>query len=180
MDEGNDWIAKRAYSLWEEAGRPFGQDELHWTQAAKEHNLLRATHASSDGREVLERRRDAPDTVDTEVSQNVLVVEDEPQLRFDTVDNLERAGLRTFEAANADEAIVLMKNHEVDVLITDIDMPGSMDGLGLVATVRSRWPTTRIIVTSGLIKLTHRDLDEGVVFVAKPAGSIEFLKLIAG
>lgn len=72
-----------------------------------------------------------------------------------------------------------MKNHDVDVLITDINMPGSMDGLGLVATVRSRWPSTRIIVTSGVIKLSHRDLDEGVAFVAKPAGTLEFLNLIA-
>ena len=58
------------------------------------------------------------------------------------MDFLERAGFRTLEAANADEAMVQMKNNDIDVLFTDIDMPGSMDGLGLVATVLNRWPAT--------------------------------------
>ncbi len=176
MDNRNDWIAKRAYALWEQAGRPFGQDEQHWNQAAMEHDFLEATRASSDGREVIEMRRERPASA---VEGSVLIVEDEPQLRFDTMDFLERAGFRTLEAANADEAMVHMKNNDIDVLFTDIDMPGSMDGLGLVSTVRSRWPATRIIVTSGLIKLSHRDLDDGVAFVSKPAGGLELLNLIA-
>ncbi len=176
MDNRNDWIAKRAYALWEQAGRPFGQDEQHWSQAAMEHGFLEATRASSDGREVIEMRRDKPASAG---EGNVLIVEDEPQLRFDTMDFLERAGFRTLEAANADEAMVQMKNNDIDVLFTDIDMPGSMDGLGLVFTVRSRWPATRIIVTSGLIKLSHRDLEDGVAFVSKPTGGLELLNLIA-
>ena len=58
------------------------------------------------------------------------------------MDFLERAGFRTLEAANADEAMVHMNNNDINVLFTDIDMLGSMDGLGLVSTVRSRWPAT--------------------------------------
>ncbi|MFK0335363.1 response regulator [Rhizobium sp. NPDC090275] len=178
MDSRNVWIINRAYALWEQAGRPFGQDEQHWSRAAMEYDLRDATSGSSDGAEVIEVPSDQP-ALAGDVNPNVLIVEDEPQLRFDTVDFLERAGLRTLEASNADEAMVHMKNNDIAILVTDINMPGSMDGLGLVATVRRRWPATRIIVTSGLIRLSHRDLDDGVAFVPKPAGGLELLNLVA-
>lgn len=58
-------------------------------------------------------------------------------------------------------------------------MPGSVDGLGLVAKVRSHWPSTRVIVTSGLVKLSHKDIEAGVTFVAKPTAGLELLKLMA-
>jgi CheY-like chemotaxis protein len=172
----NEWIAERAYSLWEDAGKPFGQDEIHWRQAVLERDLLEKTQASADGREVIERPRLA-------LSQNeprsILVVEDEHQLRYNIVDFLDQAGFRTLEAANADEALVLLKNNVIDTLYTDIDMPGSMDGLGLVAKVRTSWPSTRVIVTSGLVKLSHKDVAAGVTFVAKPTAGLELLKLMA-
>ncbi len=170
----NEWIAARAYSLWEQAGRPFGQDEIHWQQAVLERELLEETQASADGREVMERPR-------TSVIEprSVLIVEDESQLRYNIVDFLDQAGFKTLEAANADEALVLLKNNVIDTLYTDIDMPGSMDGLGLVAKVRSHWPSTRVIVTSGLVKLSHKDMEAGVTFVAKPTAGLELLKLLA-
>ncbi len=173
----NEWIAARAYSLWEQAGKPFGQDEIHWQQAVLERELLETTQASADGREVMERPRAAV-TVEDE-PRIVLVVEDEFQLRYNIVDFLDQAGFRTLEAANADEALVLLKNNVVDTLYTDIDMPGSVDGLGLVAKVRSHWPSTRVIVTSGLVKLSHKDMEAGVTFVAKPTAGLELLKLMA-
>lgn len=175
-DNRNEWIAARAYSLWEQAGRPFGEDEFHWRQAVLERELLEQTQASADGREVMERSR-AP--VLAHEPHSVLVVEDEHQLRYNIVDFLDQAGFRTLEAANADEALVLLKNNVIDTLYTDIDMPGSMDGLGLVAKVRSSWPSTRVIVTSGLVKLSHKDVEAGVTFVAKPMGGLELLKLMA-
>ena len=178
MDSSNDWIAARAYALWEQAGRPFGQDELHWRQAVLERQLLELTRASADGREVLERPRIAAPPMVPEY-RSVLIVEDEPRIRYDMVDFLERAGYRTLEAANADEALVLLKHNAIDTLYTDIDMPGSMDGLGLVATVRTRFPGMRIIVTSGLVKLTHQDLEAGIAFLAKPAAGLELLNLMA-
>lgn len=174
----SEWIAARAYSLWEQAGRPFGQDDLHWHQAVLERELLERTQASPDGREVIERAR-APIQVDASSERSILVVEDESRLRFDIVDFLDRAGYRTLEAANADEALVLLKINRIDTLYTDIDMPGSIDGLGLVAQVRSQWPATRVIVTSGLVKLSHEDVDAGVTFVSKPTAGLELLKLIA-
>lgn len=170
----NEWIAARAYSLWEQAGRPFGQDEIHWQQAVLERELLEETQASADGREVMERPR-----ASVIEPRSVLIVEDEFQLRYNIVDFLDQAGFKTLEAANADEALVLLKNNVIDTLYTDIDMPGSMDGLGLVAKVRSHWPSTRVIVTSGLVKLSHKDMEAGVTFVAKPIAGLELLKLLA-
>jgi CheY-like chemotaxis protein len=172
----NDWISARAYALWEQAGKPFGQDEIHWQQAVLERDLLEKTQASADGSEVIGRARTAAAQSD---QRSVLVVEDEVQLRYNIVDFLDQAGYRTLEAANADEALVLLKYNAVDTVYTDIDMPGSMDGLGLVARVRSQWPSTRIIVTSGLVKLSHEDVEAGVIFVCKPTAGLELLKLMA-
>ncbi|MBW9051370.1 response regulator [Rhizobium mesosinicum] len=173
----NEWIAARAYSLWEQAGKPFGQDEVHWQQAVLERDLLERTHASADGLEILERPKAAQATAAE--PRSVLVVEDVALLRYDIVDILDQAGYKTFEAANADEALLLLKTNSVDTLYTDIDMPGSMDGLGLVAKVRSQWPSTRVIVTSGLVRLSHKDVEAGVTFVSKPTAGPELLKLIA-
>ncbi len=178
MDENrNDWTAARAYSLWEQAGRPFGQDEKHWSQAVLERNLLERTRASSDGAEVISRARQ--NGRDTGKSRSILIVEDEPQLRFNFVDFFDQAGYRTFEAGNADEALVHLKNDAIDILFTDVDMPGSLDGLGLAAKVRSHWPEIKIVVTSGLITLAHHDEELGISFLAKPASGFELLGLIA-
>jgi CheY-like chemotaxis protein len=179
MDENrNDWTSARAYALWEQAGRPFGQDEKHWAQAVLERNLLERTRASSDGAEVISRARHTG-SPNVGSSRSILIVEDEPQLRYNFVDFFDQAGYRTFEAGNADEALVHLKNNEIDILFTDVDMPGSVDGLGLAATVRFRWPETKIVVTSGLIMLAHHDQELGISFLAKPASGFELLELIA-
>ncbi|WP_342778220.1 response regulator [Mesorhizobium norvegicum] len=80
----------------------------------------------------------------------VLVVEDEPLIRMDIVDFLLGEGFEVLEAANADEAIDLLEaNAQIQIMFTDIDMPGSMDGIKLAAAVRDRWPPVRIVATSG-------------------------------
>lgn len=77
----------------------------------------------------------------TEELITVLVVEDEVIIRMDISSALEAAGFRVLEAGNADEAItILHQSPDIQVLFTDIDMPGSMDGLKLAAAVRDRWP----------------------------------------
>ncbi|MGO7788394.1 response regulator [Rhizobium ruizarguesonis] len=101
--------------------------------------------------------------------RSILIVEDEPQLPYNFVDFLDQAGHQTFEAANADEALIHLKNNKIDILLTDVDMPGSLDGLGLAAAARSRWSKIKIIVTSGLITFGHHDDELGVSFLAKPA-----------
>ncbi len=89
-------------------------------------------------------------------------------LRFAVVDALEDAGFEVLEAGNADEALVLLEGAQVDAVFTDVNMPGSTDGLGLMARVRALSPGTRVIVTSGRARLGAFDLASGVSFAAKP------------
>src|ERR1017187_8269176 len=92
----------------------------------------------------------------------VLVVEDEPLVRLGAVQAIEDAGFEVIEAANADEAIRILENRsDIRVVFTDIQMPGSIDGLKLVHAVRNRWPPIRIIVTSGHGRVSEQDLPEG-------------------
>ncbi len=99
----------------------------------------------------------------------VLIVEDEPLVRLDIADYLSREGFEVHEAANADDALnILEVTSDIRILFTDIDMPGSMDGLALSAAVRDRWPPVQIIVTSGHRFVDMHDLPSGSLFFAKP------------
>ncbi len=99
----------------------------------------------------------------------VLVVEDEPLIRMDAVDMISEAGFTTYEASSADQAILLMEQHDnIGILFTDIDMPGSMDGLKLAAYVRDRWPPVVIIVASGNTGNYETMLPTGSSFFPKP------------
>src|SRR5258707_15153422 len=78
----------------------------------------------------------------------VLIVEDEFLLRMDAVDMIAAAGFEVGEAANADDAIeILESRRDITVVFTDIQMPGSMDGLKLAHAVRGRWPPIKIVAT---------------------------------
>ncbi len=99
----------------------------------------------------------------------VLVVEDEPMTRFNAICAIEDAGYGVLAARNAEEAILLLEEtSDIRIVFTDIDMPGSMDGLKLAAAVRDRWPPIEIIVTSGCAEPTAADLPERSVFFPKP------------
>ena len=99
----------------------------------------------------------------------VLVVEDEAFLLFAIADDLREAGFDVLEASNADQAIrILESRQDIAILFTDIDMPGSMDGLRLSAAVRDRWPPVKIIVASGRVRLKPSDLPPGSAFLEKP------------
>lgn len=99
----------------------------------------------------------------------VLVVEDEVFVRMDIVQFLEDEGFKVLEASNADDAILLLDAHsEVRLMFTDIDMPGSMDGLKLAAAVRDRWPPVQIIVTSGHWQMSDSALPVSGRFFSKP------------
>ena len=102
-------------------------------------------------------------------SASVLVVEDEALLLYSIADELRDAGFDVLEATNADSAIrILTENPKIRLLFTDIDMPGSMDGLQLSAFVRDRWPPVRIIVTSGKQRPAKGQLPDDGLFIAKP------------
>jgi CheY-like chemotaxis protein len=99
----------------------------------------------------------------------VLIVEDEFLIRMDAVDMIRGAGFDVVEAADADEAITILESRfDITVVFTDIQMPGSMDGLKLAAAIRGRWPPIKIVATSGMLKIGEGDLPPGSRFLAKP------------
>ena len=99
----------------------------------------------------------------------VLIVEDEFLLRMNAADMIRAAGFEAVEAANADEAIeILETRRDITVVFTDIQMPGSMDGLKLARAVRGRWPPIKIVTTSGLVDVSEKDLPDGGRFLPKP------------
>jgi CheY-like chemotaxis protein len=109
----------------------------------------------------------------------VLIVEDEFLLRIDAVDMVKAAGFEVVEAANADEAIeILESRRDITVVFTDIQMPGSMDGLKLARAVRGRWPPIKIVATSGHLHVSETDLPEGGRFLPKPYSQFEVAGLL--
>ena len=109
----------------------------------------------------------------------VLIVEDELLVRMDAVEVIEADGFEVVEAKNADDAIaILEQRNDIGLIFTDIDMPGSMDGLKLAHFVKDRWPPIKIIATSGHAKITANDLPEGGRFMPKPYNPTEIADAI--
>ena len=99
----------------------------------------------------------------------ILVVEDQTLVRMFMTDFLDEAGFKVFEAVSADEALtVLEARPDVQAVVTDIEMPGSMNGIELAHMIRHRWPGVGVIVTSGRQRPGLEDLPDGVPFLAKP------------
>jgi CheY-like chemotaxis protein len=99
----------------------------------------------------------------------VLIVEDEMMLRMFAVDMVENAGYTPVEAVDADEAMALLESRsDIALMCTDVQMPGSMDGLGLARTVHERWPSIKIIVVSGQLSPSSVDLPPCSRFFGKP------------
>jgi two-component sensor histidine kinase/CheY-like chemotaxis protein len=110
-------------------------------------------------------------------SPNVLVVEDEMVMRMRAVDIVEDAGFTPVEAVNADEALSILESRsDISLLFTDIQMPGSMDGLVLAHAVHKRWPSIKIILVSGQVKLSDADKPANSRFFGKP---LEVTQMIA-
>lgn len=109
----------------------------------------------------------------------VLVVEDEAFVRMDIVEQIAAAGFEVIEATNADQAIeILETNRSITIVFTDVDMPGSMDGIKLAKAVRGRWPPIKIVVTSGHLKVSDEDLPAGGVFFQKPYVPSEVIRTL--
>jgi two-component sensor histidine kinase/DNA-binding response OmpR family regulator len=102
---------------------------------------------------------------------NVLVVEDEMILRMRAIDIVEDAGFNPVEAVNADQAISILESRsDISLLFTDIQMPGSIDGLKLAHAVHDRWPSIKIILVSGQVKPSDPERPAGSRFFGKPLG----------
>jgi CheY-like chemotaxis protein len=106
----------------------------------------------------------------------VLIVEDEMLLRMRAVDMVEDAGFTSVEAVDADEAVAILEaRSDVALMITDIQMPGSMDGLQLAHTVHQRWPSIRIILVSGQLNLADADIPPDSRFFGKPLDTAKMI-----
>jgi CheY-like chemotaxis protein len=112
------------------------------------------------------------------VSIRVLVVEDEPTVRSLAVDVLSDAGFDTAEASNAAQALELLKNPEedIDVLFTDVRMPGGMDGLELASVAKRKRPQLVVIVTSGWFD--RAELPRDTTFISKPWSAVDLISKI--
>ena len=103
------------------------------------------------------------------MQSTVLVVEDDEVLRMCAAEVATDAGFSPVEAANADEAFAILENRsDIALLFTDIQMPGSMDGLDLARTVHDRWPAIKIILVSGRVELSEHERPVNSRFFQKP------------
>jgi two-component sensor histidine kinase/ActR/RegA family two-component response regulator len=111
------------------------------------------------------------------IPPNVLVVEDEMVLRMRAVDIVEDAGFKAVEAVNADEALSILESRsDISLLFSDIQMPGTMDGLKLAHAVHDRWPSIKIILVSGQVTPSDKDKPADSRFFGKP---LEVKQMIA-
>jgi CheY-like chemotaxis protein len=109
----------------------------------------------------------------------VLVVEDEVLLRWSAVAIIEEAGFDVAEAETGIEAIsVLEKRDDIWIVFTDVEMPGSIDGLQLAHLVCTRWPSIKIVATSGRFRLRADDLPIGARFLHKPYAAADLIDLL--
>jgi two-component system, response regulator PdtaR len=99
----------------------------------------------------------------------VLVVEDDILLRWTATAIIEQTGFDVVEAGSGVEAMsVLEKRSDIRTVFTDVEMPGSINGLQLAHLIRTRWPSIGIMATSGQLRLREDDLPEGARFLHKP------------
>jgi len=132
----------------------------------------------SGGKDLSARRRELFSQLIDTMSQTfpkapavVLIVEDDPLQRMLAVKLVEDTGFVALEASDADEAVALLESRtDIALLLTGINMPGSMDGLTLAHAVRDRWPRIRILVVSGQVWRQQPDLPPNSRFLPKPYG----------
>ena len=111
----------------------------------------------------------------------VLVVEDEPLVRLTICEGLSSEGYVVLTASNADEAIgILESRNDISTVFTDIEMPSSLDGLRLAAAVRDRWPSIKIIITSGKRRPGSDQMPSNAQFIGKPYQTVDVLRAFRG
>jgi DNA-binding NtrC family response regulator len=109
----------------------------------------------------------------------VLVAEDEAMVRELSVSELQDAGYTVIEAADAHQALAILENGvPVDVLFTDVNMPGEIDGMVLARMVHSRWPSVGLIITSGKTDIAEAELPDDGHFIRKPYRLSEMSRMV--
>jgi DNA-binding NtrC family response regulator len=103
----------------------------------------------------------------------LLVVDDEPITRLDLSDRLRRRGFKVFRAANAGQAIRIMDTHPaIQAVMTDLQMPGPMNGLELLHEVYRRWPGRGLILVSGWSAPATDEMPPATQYLLKPVNRI--------
>ena len=98
-------------------------------------------------------------------------------LRFNAADALEEAGFSVTEANNAETALKLLETRcDVQVLFTDVQMPGAFDGMELARRVHRRWPHILLMITSGRERPHKREIPDDGRFIAKPYRHAELVE----
>lgn len=109
----------------------------------------------------------------------ILFVEDELLIRMMASDELRNAGYDVIEALNADEAVAVLRSlPRVDMIVTDVRMPGSMDGIGLLRYVKDMFPKIPVILTSGHLQPTRARMEGAAQFIPKPYDLESFVKAV--
>jgi CheY-like chemotaxis protein len=110
----------------------------------------------------------------------ILVVDDELIIRMGAIDALEEAGHHVIDAENADAAIaILERRSDIEIVFSDVRMPGTMDGIRLLHVIRMRWPPIRLILTSGTPIPGLDALPSGTRFLSKPYDHADLQRLVA-
>ena len=109
------------------------------------------------------------DEMDAPLAPLVLVVEDDPDVRPIAADIFHEAELKTAEASTAEEALAFLREHAPDVrlVLTDMVLPGRLDGIDLARVASLRWPWIRVVVTTGWARV--KDIPANVVAAGVPA-----------
>jgi CheY-like chemotaxis protein len=109
----------------------------------------------------------------------ILVVEDQAIIRMGAVALVVEAGYDALEAEDADEAIrILEARTDIRLVFTDVDMPGTMDGMKLTHYIRKRWPPVKLLVASGMMILKESEFPEGAKFFPKPYSEQKIVEAI--
>jgi CheY-like chemotaxis protein len=111
----------------------------------------------------------------------VLIVDDEPLIMMSVADYMGDSGFEPIEALTGDEALAILSSRgDIDIVFTDVNMPGRLDGLALSRLVGNRWPDIRTVVTSGKVRPGKAELADHVVFIPKPYDLEHVVQLFTG
>ena len=103
--------------------------------------------------------------------ETILVVEDDSDVRVYTVGALQELGYHVIEAADGPSAIQVLEQRRVDLVFTDVVLPGGMTGADVAARAARLWPGIKILFTTGYARnaiVHHGRLDRGVQLITKP------------
>jgi two-component system, response regulator PdtaR len=114
------------------------------------------------------------------VSKRVLVVEDEPLVRMFAAEILAEAGYEVIEAGTGEEALqIIATGTPLAAVMTDIEMPGPVDGLELARIIEARWPAIAVVVVSGRRLPRPEELPLEAQFLTKPYSAARLVETLA-